>query len=291
MKKGLFWLLCVYLCVLFVGAELAAVAYVVVQYLDGLLDVGWLQYLARKPIHQYVDRFRMVGFFVLLPYICKKSGIRKKDLGLCFNLKGYVASFCGGCSLWVILSLVCISMVGGVVLKEVQTVSLVGIFFASLLLGVLEEVIFRGVVFEFFRKNYSKQTSLYLLALLFAVLHFSMCDPGNASNVFLHAAQCACRSLVSISTSIQWPYFVCLFLLSCVLVQLRLKFGSLWCSIGFHQGLVFVLMLLRKKYVFTHCGSNFWGTGHITDAWFSVIVLICIFVPLSCYRRTHEKVS
>lgn len=273
------------------GAELAAVAYVVVQYLNGLLDVGWLQYLAHKPICQYVDRFRMVGFFVLLPYICKKSGIRKKDLGLCFSVKRYMVSFCGGFSLWVILFVVCISMVGGVVSKEVQTVSLVGIFFASLLLGVLEEVIFRGVVFEFFRKNYSKQMSMYLLALLFAALHFSMCSPGDAFNVFLHAAQCACRSLVSIPAHVQWPYFMCLFLLSCVLVQLRLKFDSLWCSIGFHQGLVFVLMLLRKKYVFTHYGNDFWGAGYVTDAWFSVIVLIFIFISLSCYRWMHEKVS
>lgn len=288
-KKGLFWLLGVYVGVLFVGAELAAVAYAWMQYLDGLLNADWIRYLAHKPLCQYVDRFRVVGFFLLLPYICKKCGIRMKDLSLRFELKKYITAFCSGCSLWMLLFVVCIAVVGGVVPKNTQAVPLWPIFFASLLLAMLEEIIFRGVVFEFFRKSYSEIVSMCLLALLFACLHFSMCEPGDAHNVFLHATQCAYHSLTAIFTHIQWTYFACLFLLSCVLLHLRLRFKSLWCSIGFHQGLVFVLMLLRKKYVFTHYGSSFWGAGHITDAWFSVAVLLVIFVVLQCYRRIDEK--
>ena len=274
---------------LFFGAELAAVAYAWMQYLDGLFCVDWIHYLARKPLCQYVDRFRVVGFFLLLPYICKKNNIRIKDLGLRFNLKKYLISFCCGCGLWLFLFVTCIAVVGGVVPKDMQTVSLWSIFLASLLLALLEEIIFRGVVFEFLRKSYGGNLSICLLALLFACLHFSICNPGDAANVFLQAAQCAFHSLTAVWTHIQWIYFVCLFLLSCLLVRLRLKFGSLWCSIGFHQGLVFILILLRRKYMFTHYGSNFWGAGHITDAWFSVIVLMGVWVVLEYVWRTHEK--
>ena len=288
-KKGLFWLLGVYVGVLFVGAELAAVTYAWMQYLDGLIEVDWIRYLAHKPLCQYVDRFRVVGFFLLLPYICKKCNIRLKDLNLRFDLKKYLMAFCSGCGLWMLLFVACIAMVGGVVPKNTQAIPLWPIFFASLLLAMLEEIIFRGVVFEFFRKSYSEIVSMGLLALLFACLHFSMCEPGNAHNMFLHATQCAYNSLTTIFTHIQWTYFACLLLLSCVLLRLRLQFKSLWCSIGFHQGLVFVLMLLRKKYAFTHYGSRFWGAGHITDAWFSVAVLFVIFMVLQCCRRTNEK--
>ena len=290
MKKGFFWLLGVYIIVLFLGAELAAVAYAWMQYLDGFLDVNWIRYLAHKPLCQYVDRFRMVGFFLLLPCICKKCNIRQKDLALHFSLNKYIAAFCGGCALWMFLFGVCIAVVGGVILKDIP-VPLGPIFGASLLLAFLEEIIFRGVVFEFFRKNYGEMLSMGLLALLFACLHFSICIPGNANNVFLAAAQCAYNSLLAILTYFQGPYFVCLFLLSCVLVRLRRKFHSLWACIGFHQGLVFVLMLLRKKYTFSHYANNFWGSGRITDAWFSVIILVLIWILLEYCWRMHEKNS
>ena len=291
-KRSFFWLLGVYVCVLFLGAELAVAVYLGIQYLNSCLDIQWVQYLARKPICQYVDRFRVVGFFLLLPYICKKSGIARESLCLRFNLKKYLTTFCCGCCLWCVLFLVCISIVGGVhAHKTTQTSMLVSIFFASLLLAVLEEIIFRGVIFAFFLKRYSETVSMFLLAFMFACLHFSMCDPGSAHNVFWHAVQCAYQSLTAIFVHVRWPYFTCLFLLSCILVQLRLKWNSLWCSIGFHQGLVFVLMLLRKKYAFTHYENSFWGDGHVTDAWFSVIVLVGIFITLSYYRRIHEKIS
>jgi CAAX amino terminal protease family. len=287
-KKGLFWLLGVYICVLFLGAELAAVAYAWMQYVDGPVHVDWIRYLAHKPLCQYVDRFRIVGFFLLLPYICKKCHIQRKNLGLRFSLKKYIMAFCFGCALWIFLFGVSIAVIGGVAPKSALTIPLLPIFGASFLLALLEEIIFRGVVFEFFRKNYSEILSMCLLALLFASLHFSICTPGNATNVFLHATQCAYNSLVAIS-HIQWTYFICLLLLSCLLVRLRLKFNSLWVCIGFHQGLVFVLMLLRKRYTFTNYGSCFWGSGHITDAWFSVIVLMGIWCVLECYWRSHEK--
>ena len=287
-KKGLFWLLGVYICVLFLGAELAAVAYAGMQYLDGLFDVGWIRYLAGKPLCQYVDRFRLVGFFLILPYLCKQCHIRRKDLGLRFSLKKYIVAFCCGCSLWMCLFGICIACVGGIVLQK-PTIALWPIFVASLIIATLEEVIFRGVVFEIFRKNYGERFSMCLLALFFASLHFSVCTPGTSPHVFLHAFQCAYNSLVAILAHIQWTYFVCLLLLSCVLVRIRLKWRTLWASIGFHQGLVFVLMLLRKKYAFTHCGNNFWGSGRITDAWFSVIVLIGVWLFLEYCTRTHEK--
>ena len=214
-----------------------------------------------------------------------------KDLGLCFNLKKYIMAFCSGCGLWVFLFGICITMVGGIAPKGMLEVPLWPIFGASLLLGILEEVIFRGVVFEFFKKNYGENASMWMLAFLFACLHFSMCMPGDATNVFWGAIQCAYNSLAEIFIHIQWIYFICLLLLSCILLNIRQMFGSLWVSIGFHQGLVFVLMLLRKKYTFTHCGNAFWGTGHITDAWFSVVMLIGIWLVLEHYRKTHEKNS
>lgn len=270
---------------------MAAVAYAGTQYLDGLFDIGWIHYLAHKPLCQYVDRFRIVGFFLLLPYICKQCHIQRKDLGLRFNLKKYIAAFCCGCGLWMFLFCVRMVFVGGVVPKSTQLIPLFPLFIASLLLAILEEIIFRGVVFEFFRKNYSEMRSMFLLALLFACLHFSICMPGEASNIFLHAAQCAYNSLLAIFPHIRGTYFVCLLLLSCVLVRLRLNFRSLWVSIGFHQGLVFVLLLLRKRYEFTNYSSHFWGAGHITDAWFSVIVLLLILGVLEYYRRKHEKIA
>ncbi len=292
MKKGFIWLLGIYLCILFGAALIAGFTFDFVHYLAQRTSIEWIQYLARKPLAQYVDRLRLIGFFfIALPFICKKLRISKKSLDIHFNRTAYLITFCRGCLLWCCLFtiIVCITKT----LTPIQhTPAIFPIFFASFLIAILEEVIFRGVCFEVIRKKHSINHSITLLSLLFAILHFSTCSNSNINTYTcssIQALQCAVNSITNIFSSIQWPYFCCLFLLNGILVRFRLIYRSLWAAIGFHQGLVFTLMLIRKHYQINTSTSNFWGSGHLTDAWFVVIILAVINIQMRRYLSSNEK--
>lgn len=291
MKKGLFWLLGIYLCVLFGAAVIAGVAFSGMQCLVQKTSVGWIQYLAHKPLSQYVDRLRLVGFFfIALPFICRRFSLTRRHLDIRFNGKAYLIAFCRACFLWCILFVIIACLLKNITMR-MSSVSLIGVFIASLLLAIMEEIIFRGICFQVLRKKHSMNSSITLLGLLFACLHFSVCNEIISDhNSIIRAMQCAFSSLADITKNIQWPYFCCLFLLNGILVRFRLIYRSLWASIGFHQGLVFTLMLLRKRCNFSPLSNEFLGTGRLTDAWFVVVVLVVINLFMRRYLSAHEKI-
>ena len=293
MKKGFVWLLGIYMCVLFGAAIVAGIAFDGVQYLAQKTSIGWIQYLAHKPLSQYVDRLRLVGFFfIAIPFICKSLRIKREylDLDIRFNGMTYLIAFCRGCFLWCLLFGIIAYLLKNITLTT-SPVSLVFIFMASLLLAIMEEVIFRGICFEVLRKKHAVNHSITLLGLLFACMHFSICNEiVSDHNSIVRAAQCALSSITHITTNIYWPYFCCLFLLNGILVRFRLIYRSLWASIGFHQGLVFTLMLIRKRCSFAPLSDEFLGTGRLTDAWFVVIVLLIINRLMRRYLSFHEKI-
>ena len=290
MKKGLIWLLGIYLCVLFGAAVVAGIVFDGIQCLAQKTSLGWIQYLAHKPLSQYVDRLRLVGFFfIAVPFICKKFHIKQRHLGLRFNGTAYLIAFCRGCFLWCILFGIIAYLLKNITLTATQ-ISLIAIFAASLFLAIVEEVIFRGMCFEVLRKKHAINHSITLLGLLFACMHFSVCNEVVVDhNSIVRAVQCALSSIVDITKNIQWPYFCCLFLLNGILVRFRLIYRSLWASIGFHQGLVFTLMLLRKRCHFAPLSDEFLGTGRLTDAWLVVIILFVINRLMRRYLSSHEK--
>lgn len=291
MKKGLIWLLGIYLCVLFGAAIVAGIAFEGIQFLSQKTTTVLIQYLSHKPLSQYVDRLRLVGFFfIALPFICKHFNIKKQDFDIRFNGTAYLITFCRACFLWCVLFGIIACLLKNITVTK-NNISLITIFIASLLLAIMEEIIFRGICFQVLRKKHSIEHSIILLGLLFACLHFSVCNKVVSDhNSIVQAMQCALSSIVDITTNIQWPYFCCLFLLNGILVRFRLIYRSLWASIGFHQGLVFTLMLLRKRCNFAPLSNEFLGTGRLTDAWFVVIVLVIINLLMRQYLSSHEKV-
>lgn len=292
-KKGFCWLITVYLLVLFGASSIAPLFYTLILSLSNISQADWLCYLAKKPLNQYIDRLRIAGFICLIPYLLKATQVKWDDFSLKFNLKTYFCCFLRGCFLWIFLLLCIILATHTLQVRPDWRVSMVKIFFASLPLAFIEELIFRGFVFEFLRKKYSIHKSSTLLAVLFAVLHFSLCREGKAHDfpLFIQSLQCALNSITSIFGNIHWPYFFSLIFLNKILVILRLYYDSLWAAIGFHQGLVFTLMNIRYIFLFNETQNSFWGTGRLTDAWFVVIVLVLIYSQLKRYmRQKHGKI-
>ena len=277
-----------YVGILAVSAGLAPVVYLLVGACDKFFSVDWLRYLANKPLECYVDRLRViVGCIVVI--VAVRKAPKKYRWNLRRGFWSYIETFLFGIFVWMTLFFVIKSFVSDI---EVKTVPNAGVllqaFIAGLLLATAEEIIFRGFLWDFVRNGRQTFEGIFPLALVFALLHFSHCDAGSDANLFIQSFQCAWHSITDIPQRFVLEFFLCVFLLSLLLCGLRLQTQTLWGSIGFHQGLITTLFVLRKCVRYPKvAASRFWGTGHLTDSWFVVLILcyLCVWM----FLRTKKQ--
>lgn len=259
-----------YICALLGATALAPCLYQTVLWLAQQVDWAWVAYLSHKPINQYIDRLRLI-LFSLIVLVCMTRWQLWHRLGLNKGLKLYLKTFTGGCLLWLgLFGIIAITAKPVFGYHNVWAAA----FLASFCVAFLEELIFRGFTLDVLRQRHSLWLSTLILTLIFACMHFSLCRniPANDS-LWSQSFKCAYYSIVDIPQNIHWTYFWCLCTLNYLLVYLRLSTGTLWSCIGFHQGLVFTLMVLRKNFWFHGTASAWWGIGCLTDSWFVVAVL------------------
>ena len=286
------WLtvLLVYIGILSIAACVAPMFYLLVHTIEGVWSIECLRYLANKPLECYVDRLRVIiGCIVVFVAVHKSPKIYSWNLRHGFLT--YVKTFIFGVFTWITLFFAIRSFVSTVEIKTTPTASLLlQAFIAGLSLAIAEEVIFRGFLWDFVRNGRRTFDGLIPLSIVFALLHFSHCNAGNASNLLIQGFQCAFRSLTDIPQRFSLEFFLCVFLLSLLLGMFRLRTQTLWSSIGFHQGLIMMLFVLRKYIRYPEAStSHFWGTGRLTDAWFVVLILclLCMFM----FVRTKKQSS
>lgn len=118
--------------------------------------------------------------------------------------------------------------------------------FASLIIGLTEELFFRGFLFTQLKRQFPAALSVLTANLIYAALHFFKggghtipAHPGftDSLKVIVHLADPFLKP-------VEWcPTFLGLFLFGLVLSYAFLKTGSLFLSIGLHAGSVFFLKI------------------------------------------------
>ena len=146
---------------------------------------------------------------------------------------------------------------------------------AAVVVGVLEELLFRGVVFGVLRRSYGFLFSGVLSSVLYAMVHFFL-KPAAPASV---GAWTGFEMLVRMASgfadlSALLPSFLNLTLAGFVLSALRERTGALWMSIGLHGGWIFWL----KSYAFLtqprpSTFVSFWGSSALIDGWFAFACL------------------
>ena len=280
--------LAAYVGILAIAAGSAPVVYLLVGVCDKFFSVDWLRYLANKPLECYVDRLRViVGCIVVI--VAVRKAPKKYHWNLRRGFWSYIETFLFGIFVWMTLFFVIKSFVSDIEIKATPNAGvLLQAFIAGLLLATAEEVIFRGFLWDFVRNGRQTFEGIFPLALIFALLHFSHCDAGTDPNLFIQSFQCAWHSITDIPQRFVFEFFLCVFLLNLLLCGLRMQTQTLWGSIGFHQGLITTLFVLRKCVRYPEIPtSHFWGTGRLTDSWFVVIALCCLCVWM--FWRTKKQ--
>lgn len=236
--------------VVLLGALLAPPLYWAGQ---ALAAHGVMRFLAEVEFQKFFNRAMLIAALVLLwPMIrwLRISGLR--DLGLEPDRRAGAHFFLGFSIAALFVAAMAASYVAFGVYRwrgELPWSKLPGLAVSALVVGLLEEALFRGAIFGLFRRALSPFAALFWVTAIFAIVHFL--KPDDQITV----------------TSVQWhsglalvPHvfhqfaepmkllaeFSTLFVFGWTLGYATLRTRALWMSMGFHAGVVFVKMGFSK---------------------------------------------
>jgi hypothetical protein len=274
--------LLVYLAVIFAGgALLAPWLYWTVQW--AATQASLFEPLAKQPFHRFVSRSMLVLALVGLGPFLSRMGIRGwSEVGLPSPRKhgrelgfGLLLGFA---------SLACValaSLAAGA--TEVKQSLSAGKFLSELgqaaasaaVVGVLEELVFRGALFGALRRVHPWGRALIISSALYALVHFFQ-RPGPPSEVSWGSGAVVLGQMLGgfahVSTLV--PTFFTLTLAGTILGLGCQRTGTLYFSIGLHAGWIFWLKLFGAvTHPAVEDGNTFWGTGKLVDSWLAMLLL------------------
>lgn len=127
--------------------------------------------------------------------------------------------------------------------------ALVKIAFSAIGVALLEEWLFRGMIFGLLAKTMKPMAALFWTTLIFAALHFLKPDDKVKVDVVDWSSGFALLPLVFHQFAeplMLLAGFTTLFTLGWLLGYARVRTNSLWMSIGLHAGVIFVKMGFSK---------------------------------------------
>jgi uncharacterized protein len=170
--------------------------------------------------------------------------------------------------------------VGGDIASE-----LLKIIIGMLLIGVIEEILFRGFILTALRKSLGPVTAVLLSSALFAAVHFiKPADPEITGRWFSGFLLLADPFAAAGGTF--WPELCTLFFMGTVLATLSLWTRSVYLAIGLHAGWVWIMMLFR---LFTeNQGRLVWlyGPGEwISKGWAGPLMALTVWAVVFATRK------
>ena len=241
----------------------------------------WLvEPIDENPFRRYTDRALMIAALLcLLPYLIRRWG----QLG-----------WRGALAWWKALLLGLAVAVGSVVLinalllslgyRELELGELAGALpkalLAAVLVGTLEEILFRGVMLNALGERLGRATGFWLTAFLYAWVHFLKApesfqpDPVTWASGFTSVGL-AMSHLVSAEVWLE-PRIWTLLLVGVVLGLAYWRTGALWLSIGLHAGWILSIQASSKATELTPAGREFVLGADVLTGGLTMVVLVLL---------------
>ncbi|QHI68652.1 CPBP family intramembrane glutamic endopeptidase [Tichowtungia aerotolerans] len=163
---------------------------------------------------------------------------------------------------------------------------LLKIIIGMLLIGVIEEILFRGFILTAFRKSFGPVAAVLLSSALFAAVHFIKPAEPEITNRWFSGFLLFSHPFSGAGSTF-WPEVCTLFCMGTVLATLSTWTRSVYICIGLHAGWVWVMMLFR---LFTeNQGRLIWlyGPGEwISKGWIGPITALIIWAVVFATRKT-----
>ena len=296
-----FLALILYTAVVFVGGALMAPGlWHLAQWGDASFPGHFFQNLAHHPFHRFMDRAFLILALALLWPLLRILGVNSwKDLGL-VSPAGQGSRFLGGLAAGFItlglMALLAVTVGGRPLVHTLGVARITGLFFSALgtaaVVAVLEEVLFRGGIFNGLRRVMWWPVALGIASLIYALVHFL--QHGEVTGAVAWTSGLALLpamlgGFADVTTLV--PGFCTLTLAGLLLGLAYQKTGTLYFSIGLHGGWIFWLKCYGS---FTGdsgaVNSWLWGTGKLIDGWAAFFVLL-LALAVACRFRFPAKTA
>ena len=273
----------------------ALLIYLAFVFLGGALIAPWLWHFAQlfahafpkiaaAPFHRYLDRaFLIVALLGIWPLMRALGATSAREVGL-VPPYGQTEKLFGGIALGIVSLLVVAGIEIGGGARSFNSAAtarqIIGAIFSAfgsaVLVGALEEILFRGAVFGGLRRIFGWPMALVISSTVFALMHFlkraEISGPVNWNSGFtLLAKLFDFRGFI--------PEFLSLILVGAILALAYQRTGNLYLSIGLHGGWIFVLKIFGKL-TFQSAGAmnSFWGSSKMVDGWLAFLILIATLI-------------
>lgn len=268
--------------VLLGGALLAPWVWHLVQWAAS--QSGAFQSLASAPFHRYVSRcFLVVALAGLWPFLralgacdARAVGVAEPAANLPMVARGFAVGFASlGIGAAIALAAgarrLHLDFTAAQWAEQVARATA-----AAALVGLFEELFFRGAIFGALRRAHSFAVAALLSSGLYALLHFfqrvEWTGPVEwASGLALLPRMM--RGFAAVEELV--PAFVVLFTAGVILALAVERTGNLWLAIGLHAGWIWWLKAYGLVTVpVAGVAPAFWGTGRMVDGWLALPVLV-----------------
>jgi membrane protease YdiL (CAAX protease family) len=287
-------LLCYVVGVFAGGALVAPWLFHLAQWAAG--EFPALQGLASQPFHRYVNRSLLVtalaGLWPLLRtlqladrralgFVSPLTARRPLALGLALGFGSLLLAA-------VLMALAGVRGFNSSLALPLLLKLLVNATLSAVAVALLEELVFRGVVFGALRRVWPLWSALLASAALYSAVHFlarveHLGPVGWTSGLALLP-----RMLAGVATpEAVVPAALTLLLGGVALGLAYQRTGNLWFAIGLHAGWVFWLKVFKTVTTPGTSATNaFWGTEKLLDGWLACLVMATVVVVVARLPQT-----
>ncbi|MFH1067533.1 MAG: CPBP family intramembrane glutamic endopeptidase [bacterium] len=246
------------------------------------------------PFRRVFNRMVMISALVSLWPLARYWGVASwKQLGLADPAwkKEWLRGLALGCATMAVLF--SLHLIGGARawLNNLGGQKIAAFLATALVVGFLEELLFRGLFFHALREKLGKWAGLWavLLSAFFADAHFL-----KAQNVALpihwqSGWEAWGGILPTLSQTVEiLPHWFSLFLVGLILCAAVWRQRSLWLAIGLHTGWILILKCGESLTIPSPLLPNFWfGETVTTGAWaiFLLFGLLAVFLAPSRHQQ------
>jgi membrane protease YdiL (CAAX protease family) len=286
-------LLCYVAGVFVGGALLAPWLFHLAQWAAG--EFPTLQGLAGQPFHRYVNRcLLVVAVAGLWPLLRALNLADRRALGLVNPLEarrplalGLALGFGSLLVAAVLMALAGVRTFNFSHAVPVLLKLLVNATLSAVAVALLEETIFRGVVFGALRRAWSLWPALLVSAALYSVVHFLARVQHTGPVEWTSGLALLPRMMRGIAAPEHLLPALTLTLAGVALGLAYQRTGNLWFSIGLHAGWVFWLKVFKTVTTAgAGAGGAFWGTEKLLDGWLAFLVMAAVLAVVARLPQT-----
>lgn len=295
--KGFLLFVAIYVGAMLIASILTPPIYWIAQYINSIYHTETTEWLVRKGVDVFFDRIRWVPIVVSLPFLMKVCGLfsieylglgySKENLGQFFKFLGF------GIGIAVVIFALQATFCEIKVNPRAQFdfISLVKFFAGAVvgasIIGLLEETIFRGLIFRCCYTAWSLIPAALFTSAFFAYKHFKVPNSiwENIQGGVTHADWytgfiVAFYDSIGVFIEFNLAEFLTLFVLSSLLILFYVRTKHLWASIGFHAGVVLAIQIYRHFFSisFTETQRVIFGSAGLSSGYLSLALLTLIFL-------------